>query len=154
MVAAKHPSLAVEQFDRFARALRDEPRYFGRSVIERGPKASPRLVHRLLTGDGIAFVAVADGDIVGMARLEDDAEGAELSVAVIERWRGRGVGRELASATVSHGRRVGYRRVVMRSSHRSRAALSLGRALGFEVVDMGRGRVDLVARLAFAGVPA
>jgi hypothetical protein len=44
--------------------------------------------------------------------------------------------------------------VVLRSSHRSKAALSMGRTLGFQVVDMGRGRVDLVATLAPHGVPA
>ena len=61
--------------------------------------------------------------------------------------RGRGVGRALAAAVVERSRALGYTRLVMRSSRRSRAALTMGASMGFTVVDLGRGRVDLILDL-------
>jgi GNAT superfamily N-acetyltransferase len=61
--------------------------------------------------------------------------------------RGRGVGTALAAAVVARSRALGYTRLVMRSSRRSRAALAMGASMGFTVVDLGRGRVDLILDL-------
>lgn len=154
MVAAAHPSLGAEQLDRFVAAIRHESRFFGPRALHDGPKPTPALVGRLLADDGTTFVAMVDREVIGMARLTDDLPGGELWIAVVQQWRGRGVGADLARTVIDHGQRTGYQRIVLHSSHRSRAARALGESLGFHVVDMGRGRVDLVADLAQHGVPA
>lgn len=154
MVAAAHPSLTAAQFERFEAAVRSEARYFGPRAAAEGPKPTLALLRKVLQGAGTTFVAMSAAEIVGMARLDDTPVGAELWIVVLHRWRGRGVGIELARTVIDHGTRLGYSRIVLHSSHRSRAALALGKKLGLHVVDMGRGRVDLVASTIPQGVPA
>lgn len=148
IAAAGHPSLGEAPFEDMAQTLSAESRYFGRRGRSIGPKPTPSLVRRLcgpgMPGDDL-MIAVATGQLIGIARLTG-AEGAalELWLAVVEPWRRRGVGAALAETAMARARTLGASRVVWHSSHRSDAALALARRLGFDVVDLGRGRVDLV----------
>jgi len=138
VVAADHPSL-IEARERFAATLRAEQRFFGRASAE--PKPFPSLIAKLLADDGLRLAAAVDGEIVGLACLRADGEAA---VAVVEEWRGRGVATELVRAVIVRGRQLGHGRIFLRSSHRSRAVAAMGDALGATVVDLGRGRIELI----------
>jgi len=137
IVAADHPSL-IEARERFAATLRAEQRFFGRASTD--PKPFPSLIAKLLT-DGLRLAAVVDGEIIGLAVLGADGEAA---VAVVEEWRGGGVATALIGAVTVRGRQIGYGRIFIRSSYRSRAVVSIGDALGATVVDLGRGSIELV----------
>jgi GNAT superfamily N-acetyltransferase len=138
VVAADHPSL-IEARERFAATLRAEQRFFGRASAE--PKPFPSLIAKLLADDGLRLAAAVDGEIIGLACLRADGEAA---VAVIEQWRNRGVATELVRTVIVRGRQLGHGRIFLRSSHRSRAVAAMGDALGATVVDLGRGRIELI----------
>ena len=84
---------------------------------------------------------MVDGEIIGLACVRADGEAA---VAVVEEWRGHGVATALLRAVIVRGASSGTRRIFIRSSHRSRAVAAIGDALGGTVVDLGRGRIELV----------
>ncbi len=148
MVAPAHPSLdgAVR---RFCDELRAETRYFGRRASA-APKPAASLVRRLgAPAPGIGVAALVEGELVGLARIDDDAPGGpELLVAVARSWRGRGVALALGQEIVARAHRAGMARIVLRTSYRRSDLRELGDALGFQVVDLGQGRLDLVRRLA------
>ncbi len=145
VAAPGHPSLdgAIHQF---CDDLRSEPRWFGR----RAAKPSTRLVDRLeATTPGICLAAVRDGQLIGLARIDATAPGgAELLVAVAAPWRGRGVALALGREVVGRAHGAGIPRIVMRTSYRSDELREIGASLGFQVVDLGQGRLDLVRTLA------
>ncbi len=138
IVAADHPSL-IDARERFASELRAEQRFFGRSAGD--PKPFPSLISKLLAGEGARLAAMVDGRIIGLACIQADGE---ASVAVVEEWRGRGVASALLGATIDRSRRMGHSMVFVRSSHRSRAVAAIGESLGGTVVDLGRGRIELI----------
>ena len=150
IVAADHPSLDGD-VARFAAALRAETRYFGPAAAS-NPKPFPSLVERLCSREsGFRIAAKREADVIGMAGVDDRGH---VLIAVAEPERGRGVGTALARAVVHRARSVGYTRLVLRSSRRSRAAIALGTAMGFAVVDHGRGRIDLILDLVPASSTA
>ncbi len=138
VVAADHPSL-IEARERFAAALRSEQRFFGRASAD--PKPFPSLIAKLLADDGLRLAAAVDGEIIGLACLRADGE---VAVAVVEEWRGRGVATALVRAVTARGPQLGLGRIFIRSSRRSRAVAAIGDALGATVVDLGRGRIELI----------
>ena len=138
IVAADHPSLTEER-ERFAATLRAEQRFFGRASAD--PKPFPSLIAKLLADDGLRLAAAVDGEIVGLACLRADGEAA---VAVAESWRGQGVATALVRAVTVRGRELGFERIFLRSSRRSGAVAAMGEALGATVVDLGRGRIELI----------
>ena len=138
LVAADHPSL-IDAREQFATRLRSEPRYFGRAGAN--PKPFPSLIAKLLADDGMRLAAVADGTIVGLACVRADGEAV---VAVVAEWRGRGVATELMRAITVRAEQIGHGRIFIRSSRRSRAIAALGDSLGATVVDLGRGRIELI----------
>lgn len=149
IVAADHPSLD-DALHEFLDALRREPRFFG-PTGSANPKPFPSLIDGLSTpatadvGDGSFRLAAVDaGRVVGLARV--DASGSVL-VAVAPGERGRGIGTALARAVVDRARALGFLRLCLRSSRRSRAATTMATAMGFLVIDRGGGRVDLVLDL-------
>ena len=85
--------------------------------------------------------------MVGLARVDD---AGEVFVVVVAAARGRGVGLALARAMVDRARADGVARLVLRSSRRSRAVVALAESMGFVVVDLGRGRIDLILDLVQA----
>ena len=119
--------------------MRAEQRFFGRASPD--PKPFPSLIAKLLADDGLRLAAAVDGEIIGLACLRADGEAA---VAVVEEWRGRGVATALVRAVTGRGRQLGFGRVFIRASHRSRAVAAMGDELGATVVDLGRGRIELI----------
>jgi GNAT superfamily N-acetyltransferase len=139
VVAADHPSF-VDARSQFIDGLRAEQRWFGRAASV-GPKPFPSLIARLLQTDCIRLAAVVDGQIIAMASVSRDGE---ASVAVAAPSRGSGVATELMRAIAERARMAGHSKIFIRSSRRSRATTTLGSELGGTVVDMGRGRIDLI----------
>ena len=146
IIAADHPSLDAG-VERFADEIRAEPRCFGRPDGT-GPKPFPSLVARVCSREsGFRFAALHEGRVVGLARVDDQGE---VFIVVVAAYRGRGVGLALARAMVDRARSDGCRRLVLRSSRRSRAAVALARSMGFVVADVGLGRIELILDLVRA----
>lgn len=143
---ADHPSLDAG-VARFADEVKAEPRYFGRPG-DPGPKPFPSLIARVCSREsGFRIAALHEGRVVGLARVDD---AGEVFVVVVADARGRGVGLALARALIDRARMDGCRRLVLRASRRSRAAVALAESMGFVVVDLGRGRIDLILDLVQA----
>jgi GNAT superfamily N-acetyltransferase len=153
-VAPAHPSLdgAV---GRFCDELRVETRYFGRRAAA-APKPAASLIRRLESPvPGIALAALVDGQLIGLARIDEHAVGGpELLVAVAGPWRKQGVALALVTEIVARAHRAGMSRIVLRTCYRASELRQLGDALGFQVVDLGQGRLDLVRWLAPTTRPA
>jgi GNAT superfamily N-acetyltransferase len=139
VVDAMHPSLDCE-LDRFLGALHDEPRFFGPSASA-NPKPFPSLIEALRGRRGFRLAAVECGRVIGIARVD---EVGELFIAVVRERRGAGVGTALGRAAMERAARLGYRRIVLRPTRRSRAANRVGQQLGCAVVERSRGRTDIV----------
>jgi GNAT superfamily N-acetyltransferase len=148
LAAPGHPSLdgAVA---RFCDDLRAETRWFGRKA-DYAARPSAALVRRLsANGPGIRLGAVHDGELIGLARIDlSGPSGAELLVAVAASWRRMGIALALGREVVGRAHVSGIPRIVMRTSYRGSELRDLGASLGFQVVDFGHGRVDLVRVLA------
>ena len=131
-----------------ATSCRAETRYFGRRGAA-APKPIPSLVRRLESPEpAIGLAALVGGEIIGLARLDETtAAGPELLIAVAHAWRGRGVALALGREVVARAHDAGVPRIVLRTSYRGSDLRELGHALGFEVFDLGRGRLDLVRSL-------
>lgn len=146
IIAADHPSLD-SGIARFADEIRTEPRYFGRPHGT-GPKPFPSLIARACSREsGFRIAALHEGRVVGVARVDDDGE---VFMVVVADARGRGVGLALARRMIDRARADGCSRLVLRASRRSRAAVALAESMGFVVVDLGRGRIDLILDLVQA----
>ena len=144
VAAAAHPSLD-DAVRRFHDHLRVEARSFGaRRAVSPPPGAS--LVRRLdRPGPGIALAAMVDGEVIGLARIDESAtDGPELLIAVATPWRRRGVATALGRATVARAHAAGVPRIVMPAGRRCARVHELGAELGFRVFDLGAGRLDLV----------
>lgn len=142
IVAADHPSLDGE-IDAFLGALQREQRYFG-PTARRNPKPASSLIDALRSRGGFKMAAVADGRIVGLARVDG---GGDLKIAIGAEHRGAGVGTRLGQAMAERARDLHYRRLVLRSTKRSRAARRVGEELGAVVVEHGRGRMEFILDL-------
>jgi len=91
------------------------------------------------------------GRPLGVARYVRDgalAPSAELAVAVVDAWQGRGVGRLMAVGLAAHARAGGIRTLRASVLAGNRPALALMRGLGARPVAISRGTVELVASLA------
>jgi GNAT superfamily N-acetyltransferase len=143
IVAADHPSLDRD-VDRFLDGLRREPRFFGPSA-RANPKPFPSQIRSLGDRDGFRLAAVEGTTVIGLIRVD---EAGEVWIAVDAAWRGRGVGTTLGEAALARAIELGYGRLVLRSTRRSGAARGVGEALGCTVVEVARGRTDLIVDLA------
>jgi RimJ/RimL family protein N-acetyltransferase len=140
LVDAQHPSLGAE-LDRFFDALHDERRYFGPSASA-NPKPFRSLIESLRAPDGVRMAAIECGRAVGVARVDTSGE---LFIVIVDDRRGTGVGTMLGRAVLDRAAAAGYRRVVLRTTRRSRAARRVGEHLGCTLVERARGRADLIA---------
>ena len=144
VAAPCHPSLDGA-IDRFCDGLRVETRWFGRRAAT-CTKPAPSLIRRLASREpGIRLAAVVHGEIIGLARIDlGSASAPELLVAVAGPWRRQGVALALGRAVVERAQEAGIDRIVLRTSERGVALRELAVELGFEVVDLGHGSVQLI----------
>ncbi len=142
IVAADHPALD-RGAARFLTELSAERRYFGPSAAA-NPKPFPSLIRALAEPSGFRLAAVEAGRVVGLVRI--DPHGHAL-IAVAADRRGHGIGTALGRAALERAIQLGFTRVVLRSTARSRAVRRVGEALGCVVVEHGRGRTDLIVDL-------
>lgn len=149
VVAADHPSLD-DQITRFVESLRREQRCFGPSAST-NPKPFPSLLAELERRDGFRLAAIVDGVVVGVVRVD---RSGSVHIAVGACGRGRGVGAALLAAAAARAARVGFGRLVLQSTRRSRAVRRLGARLGCTTIDLGQGRVDLILPVPRLTVPA
>lgn len=139
IVAVDHPSLGGD-VDRFLAELRAEPRYFGPSA-KANPKPFPSLIEALRERGGFRLAAVEEGRVVGMCRVDG---AGELHVAVVVDRRGGGVGQVLARAALQRAADLHYPVVTARSTRRSRAMVRLCEQFGCTVIELDRGRTELI----------
>jgi GNAT superfamily N-acetyltransferase len=139
IVAADHPSVHGE-LDRFFCDLRSEQRFFGPSASA-NPKPFPSLIEALAKRAGFRLVAVEHGRVIGAARVDPDGR---LYLAVAPDRRGDGIGTLLGRAALERASTLGYRRIVLRTTRRSRAARRVGEQLGCVVVELAHGRTDMI----------
>lgn len=142
IVAADHPSLDRD-VEAFLARLADEPRFFGPTAAA-NPKPFPSLIRALADRSGFRLAAVECGRVIGLVRIDGSGR-AHLAVAPDR--RAAGVGTLLGRAALDRAIQLGYTRIVLRSSRRSRAARRVGQSLGCIVVEQGRGRTDLIVDL-------
>jgi GNAT superfamily N-acetyltransferase len=141
-IAADHPSLDRD-VERFLAGLATEPRYFGPSAAA-NPKPFPSLIQALGARGGFRLAAVERGHVIGLVRVD---ERGHAFIAVAPDRRGAGIGTALGRAALDRAIGLGYTRIVLRASRRSRAARRVGEALGCTVVELDRGRTDLIVDL-------
>ncbi|MFT3852534.1 MAG: GNAT family N-acetyltransferase [Ilumatobacteraceae bacterium] len=101
----------------------------------------------LAASDRVAsWVAVVDGEVVGLTGLLDHGGSGEIEpVVVTEARRGQGIGRLLVDHVVGVARARGYRWLAIRPVARNRAAIDAFYAAGFRTLG---GHVDLTMDLA------
>lgn len=121
-----------------------------RKLDPSAPETTPERWESLLADDSfILFVAEEDGKVTGMltltccATLSRDKYWIE-DVIVDESQRGKGIGRALVKAAVSHVREKGFKDTIYLTSNPSRvSARALYRSEGFEGYDTGVFRMKL-----------
>lgn len=145
IVAADHPSLD-DDLARFLDGLRAEPRYFG-PTARANPKPFPSLIAALGGRGGFRLAAVECGRIVGLARVDG---AGELTVAVAPEHRGRGIGTGLCRAAIERASTMHYGHLVLRSTRRSRAVHDIAHALGAVIVELDRGRTEVLLDVGVA----
>ncbi len=151
LVAADHPSLDGAT-QRFAQELREERRFFGQAARD-VTKPFPSVITEVTRTDGFRMALVEGDRIVALARVD---RSGTATMAVVADRRNSGLGTNLLRAVVERARRLGFDRIVMPASFRSAALVDVGTSLGATVVDLGRGRIDLIfdARSGHATVSA
>lgn len=143
IVAADHPSLDRD-VNAFLARLAEERRFFGPTAAA-NPKPFPSLIRALAGREGFRLAATEAGRVIGLVRI-DGAGNAHI--AVVPDRRGVGVGTTLGRAALDRAIQLGYTRVTLRWSRRSRAARRVGEALGCVVVEHGPGRTDVIVDLS------
>ena len=102
------------------------------------PRLSPRLVRYLTEVDhhdheALVAVGAGDGEPIGVARYvrsENDVQTAEVAVAVVDRWHGRGVATELLRRLAQRAREEGIARFTATCLADNDDALELFEELG------------------------
>jgi ribosomal protein S18 acetylase RimI-like enzyme len=125
--------------------------------VQQDPGLSPYLAGWGRDGDA-GIVANVRGELIGAAwhRLfPADRPGygfvaediPEISIAVDENWRGRGVGRSLLAALVDRARRDRRQALSLSVDARNESAVRLYRSMGFETVGGQPGNPTMLLRL-------
>lgn len=143
IVASDHPSLDKD-VERFLDDLRAQPRYFGPSAAA-NPKPFPSLIAALAEREGFRLAAVECGRIIALGRLDG---AGEIHIAVTADRRGLGVGTAVGRAIIARARELGYGLVTMRTTRRSRAVRGVAEQLGGVMVELDRGRIDVILDLS------
>jgi RimJ/RimL family protein N-acetyltransferase len=123
------------------------------------PRLSPRLVRYLTEVDhhdheALVAVGAGDGEPIGVARYvrsENDAQVAEVAVAVADRWHGRGAATELLRRLAQRAREEGIARFTATCLADNDDALELFEELGAtRVTRPGSGLVEAQVELSAA----
>jgi N-acetylglutamate synthase-like GNAT family acetyltransferase len=124
-------------------------KYFAVEELDRRHLTYPR--ESFIDTGGAILMAQVDGTVVGCCGLlKHDSQVFEVSkMAVAPSYQGRGIGRVLLAAVISHARAIGARRLEIISSTRLDTALHLYRSIGFVEVPLAsdayaRGNIALV----------
>jgi GNAT superfamily N-acetyltransferase len=139
IVAINHPSL-IASVDHLLAELRAEKRYFGRPDGW-GNKPYPSLIARLAEPSGLRMGAIEASRVVALANVNDEGE---VAMAIVADRRGCGIGADLLAALLRRAERVGFRRLVLPTTRRSPALLTVADRLGAVAVEVGQGAVDLI----------
>ena len=142
VVAVDHPSLDRD-VELFLDDLRSEQRYSG-PTARTGPKPFSSLIESLRRRTGFRLGVVECGRLVGLARVD---RAGQLFIAVLPEHRGRGIATLLGKAVLERATQLGYRRISIRSTTRSRACHGVGAALGCTIRVGAHGRTDLIVDL-------
>jgi RimJ/RimL family protein N-acetyltransferase len=79
-----------------------------------------------------AFLAEADGEVIGELGIESHRGVADLGMLVAADWRGRGVGTALLQAAITWAMEAGAHKVVLQVWPHNDAARALYRKVGFQ----------------------
>ena len=117
------------------------------------PELSPNELHRFTHVDHVdreAIIAVADGEIVAVARFDRIGGGpdAEVAFVVADSWQGRGLGPVLLARLAARAGELGVARFVAETLHDNRRMLSVFRQAGFPITErLADGVVDVTIEL-------
>jgi GNAT superfamily N-acetyltransferase len=123
------------------------------------PELSSDELHRFTHVDHVdreAIIAVADGEIVAVARFDRIGGGADAEVAfvVADSWQGRGLGPVLLSRLAERAGQLGVARFVAETLHDNRRMLSVFRHAGYPITErLEDGVVDVTIELSEGGPP-
>lgn len=124
------------------------------------PQLSPSEVHRFTHVDHVdreAIVAVADGEIVGVARFDRVPGGPEAEVAFVvsDAWQGRGLGSALLRNLVDRAVESGIERFTAQTLPRNRRMIAVFFHAGLpHTAHLVDGVVDVVLELPSPADPA
>jgi ribosomal protein S18 acetylase RimI-like enzyme len=95
-------------------------------------------LHSIIAGDGVQFVAVNMGKVVGWCDIipnkrEGFQHNGSLGMGVLKAYRRKGIGEQLASAAIKSARKMGLERVELEVFASNIPAVKLYEKLGFEV---------------------
>jgi RimJ/RimL family protein N-acetyltransferase len=117
------------------------------------PELSSTELERFTRVDHIdreAFIAVGDGEIVGVGRFDrlGDRDTAEVAFVVVDSWQGRGVGTALFAHLVDRARELGVSRFVAETLPENGPMLAVFRHAGLPITErLARGVVDVIIEL-------
>jgi RimJ/RimL family protein N-acetyltransferase len=104
--------------------------------------------------EALGAISQADGCGVGIARYirhADDPYAAEIAVAIVDDWQGRGLGTELLAQLSDRARQAGISRFTATTAYGNAAMARLLQNMGAELAGYGPGTVDYEVALDRAG---
>ena len=93
---------------------------------------------------GPIIVAENDDEIVGWASLSEYStkcaysDTAEVSLYVKEKFRGRGIGKQLMNSIINEGKKVGLHAVIARITNGNKTSVKLHESVGFKHIGIMR----------------
>jgi RimJ/RimL family protein N-acetyltransferase len=117
------------------------------------PELSPAELERFTHVDHLdreAFIAVGDGEIVGVGRFDriGDRDTAEVAFVVVDSWQGRGVGTALFAHLVDRARELGIYRFIAQTLPENGPMLAVFRHAGLTITErLAGGVVDVSIEL-------
>lgn len=104
-----------------------------------------------------SYVACDDDEIVGVASYVCEGEALNLvNLAVLPKWQGRGVARQLIAQVVETARAEGKNRVIVAAANDNPLALTFYQRLGFVITAVSVGKLlehHGKVEVGFAGIP-
>jgi GNAT superfamily N-acetyltransferase len=141
---AERPELAGAVYAVACESMGDVPGHEGWQP----PEPERFLQQHVLSPQTELTLAVADGEVVGYAKLVvDGTRGVHSMTAVRRAWRGRGVARALKTAQIAWAAAHGLERLETTNERRNDPMLKVNRALGYRPAV---GRIGLLGPLASA----